>query len=369
MIEELVDNTLKLIKKPFKQLFKPQIQCLAETIVSFFFNHKRFSLREISSHLLGETNVKHKDKRFINFLDNLNINLDFWKSVVVLIFTLPNFKLNLRKHITILVDATTLKDDVWILSACISFQGRSIPIFMKTWKNPNKTYDYWKRVDIFLKELREVLPPNRKYVIVADRGFQGIEMYLILNRYKFDYIIRLTENYCVREDGDQKYIDLSLFETGYYHEIELSKKSNMKTNLAISTLKKEEGGKKKFYVMTSLKIEEAPIEEYARRMWIEETFRDLKSELGWENYTKKIPQKERLEKCTIISSISYAIQICIGSKITIPKSEEKRTSVLRRFKNAFIAQYRTISSVYKKVITSFLVGIYRNKYVFQYIKG
>ena len=369
MIEEHVDNTLKLIKKPFKQLFKPQLQGLAETIVSFFYNHKRFSIREIASHLLGDTNVKHKTKRFINFLDNLNIDIDFWKSVVILIFSLPNFKLNLRKHITILVDATTLKDDVWILSACISYQGRSIPIFMKTWKYPNKSYDYWKRVDIFLKELREILPPSRKFVIVADRGFQGIEMYLILKKYNFDYIIRLNENYYVREEGDEKYIDLSLFDAGFYFEIDLSKKSNMKTNLAISNLKKEEGGNKKFYVMTSLKNEDAPIEEYARRMWIEETFKDLKSELGWEDYTKKIPQKERLEKCTIISSISYAIQICIGSKIAIPKSEEQKTSVLRRFKNAFITQYRTISSVYKKVITSFNVGIYRNIFVFKYIKG
>lgn len=369
MIEEHVENTLKLIKKPFKHLYKPQLQGLAESIVSFFYNHNRFSIREIASHLLGDTNVKHKTKRFINFLDNLDIDIDFWKSVVILIFTLPNFKLNLRKHITILVDATTLKDDVWILSACISYQGRSIPIFMKTWKYPNKSYDYWKRVDIFLKELREILPPSRKFVIVADRGFQGIEMYLILKKYTFDYIIRLNENYYVREEGDGKYIDLSLFDAGFYLEIELSKKSNMNTNLAISTLKKEESGNKKLYVMTSLKEEDAPIEEYARRMWIEETFRDLKSELGWEKYTKKIPQKERLEKCTIISSISYAIQICIGSKIAIPKSEEQKTSVLRRFKNAFIAQYRTISSVYKKVITSFYVGIYRNMFVFSNIKG
>ena len=52
--------------------------------------------------------------------------------------------------------------------------------------------------------------------------------------------------------------------------------------------------------------------ELYSRMWIEESFRDLKQELGWEKYTEKIPSKGRLEKVVVISLISYVIGIMVG---------------------------------------------------------
>jgi hypothetical protein len=66
---------------------------------------------------------------------------------------LPGFKIRKRKYISILLNATTLKDDYWILAACISFEGRSIPIYLKMWSGANEPYDYCKRVIKFMKNI------------------------------------------------------------------------------------------------------------------------------------------------------------------------------------------------------------------------
>jgi len=52
-----------------------------------------------------------------------------------------------------------------------------------------------------------------------------------------------------------------------------------------------------------------------RQPHIEEGIKDFKSKLHWEKYTEKIPQKERLEKCIIISSLSYSLQTSLGNQL------------------------------------------------------
>ncbi|MFZ5985989.1 MAG: hypothetical protein ACOYWZ_02565, partial [Bacillota bacterium] len=77
----------------------------------------------------------------------------FGRVILRLYFVYLNFRLGKRKYISLLIDATTLKDDFWILSASISFCGRAIPVYLKIWTGVNTSYDYWDRVKEFLKGL------------------------------------------------------------------------------------------------------------------------------------------------------------------------------------------------------------------------
>jgi hypothetical protein len=67
--------------------------------------------------------------------------------------------------------------------------------------------------------------------------------------------------------------------------------------------------------------------DYKRRMWIEQTFKDLKSVLKWETYTAKFPAHRRLEKLVALSCLSYGFQLCLGTQVSVPPSEEKKTSL------------------------------------------
>jgi hypothetical protein len=363
MKNDLNKLILKLIRKPFAHLNLPVQKNLAELIVALFHNNS-FTLREISNHLNGESNVKHKLKRLIYFLDSLEINTAFWLSYVKTIFCLPYFRLKSRKHITILIDATTLKEHVWILAASISYQGRSIPIFLKTWRGVNEPYNYWSRVETFLFELKGLLPKKYKYVLIADRGFQGIKMYEIIKKISWDYVIRINNYFLIRLKNGETLIQLSLFDDGFFEDTSLGKINPMDTNIAINSKTNEEGKKSKWYLMTSLDSKETAVSEYERRMWIEETFKDLKSELKWESYTDKVPTNNRLEKCVIVSCLSYSIRLCIGLNIQIPKSEEAKTSIFKRAQNAINAQSRNVLFILSTIITNLLVNYHKFTFAF-----
>jgi len=133
------------VKQCFNCLNVSQKGNLAD-LVTAFLSHTSFALWDIASSLSGNTTTKHKHKRLVYFLDSLDINKNFWKSYALLLFSLPGFRLKRRKIITLALDATTLKADFWILAVTVSFNGRGIPLYIKTWKGAHESYDYWNRV-------------------------------------------------------------------------------------------------------------------------------------------------------------------------------------------------------------------------------
>ena len=135
------------------------------------------------------------------------------------------------------------------------------------------------------------------------------------------------------ENGDE-FIQLSLFNDGYYPEVILGKEGQTKDmNVCVNSLKTEEGLLAKWFLASNRNIgRDEMVDRYACRFWIEESFKDLKSKLHWEKYTEKIPVKERLVKCIIISSLSYALQTALGGQLHMSASEKKTTSLFNKFR-------------------------------------
>lgn len=356
----LVRQVLRVVRRVFPYLTEPRKRTLAELIVALMGPYK-FTLRDIASLLLGDTSVKHKLKRLKNFLDNFEIDRRFWRNYVKLVFTLPYFGLRKRKFITIVLDTTTLKDDFWVLGASITYRGRCIPLYIKIWREPNSPYDFWGRVFKFLRELKRLLPRDFKYELIADRGFQSVKLFDICKKLRWDYIVRINGEWMCKLPDGRYFMQLHLFEDGIYENVILGKRERYKgINLVVSSVIDEKGDKMRWFLATNLKDRERVINDYQRRMWIEESFKDLKSILKWENYTEKIPQKGRIEKLIVISLISYTLGLCVGSKVEIPPSEEKKTTLYKRFQNLIMSWSRHAEKLINLVITISCIYFWRN---------
>jgi len=362
MIDKIYPYIHKIIKKTFSYLTLPQQKSLALTI-SAFFDPPSFSLYNIASKLPLDTSNRHKHKHLIRFLDKLLINDDFWKSYITTIFLLPHIT-SRKKFLTLLIDATTLKDDVWILSASISYENRAVPIYMELWEGVNQKYDYWARVIGFVRNMRKYLPDKFSYVIIADRGFQGERLPKEFKKLKLDYIIRIGENYHIKTKNGEEWRELSLLDDGKYNEVVLGKTNSIEgVNVIVSSIKDAENKKHlKWYLMSSIKDmeKEEVVGLYAKRMWIEESFKDLKGKLRWEEYTEKLPKFDRIKKMVIISGLSYGIQLSLGSSKQVVEQRSKGESIIRGLQNAL----NGVSVKVHKIMSIFLM-VFIMKY--QYI--
>ena len=101
------------------------------------------------------------------------------------------------------------------------------------------------------------------------------------------------------------------------------------------------------------------VEKYTTRFWIEEGIKDVKSKLHLEKYTEKIPQRERLKKCIIISCLSYAIQIAVGNQMALSDSYKKRTTVFNKFRQSI----RRGTEELERIILNFIniISVYYNE--------
>lgn len=365
MDPDLAQQTYHILKRTFPQYNKYHQQTLAELMLALF-SHQRFTLRHIASRLLGTTNVKHKLKRLQNFLDKLSLNEQFWQSYVQTLFCLPYMKLRSRSTITLLIDATSLKDDVWILAASISYRGRSLPVYLRQWKGVNTSFDYWERVEGFVEQLKELLPEDLDYELIGDGGFEGARMFALCRRMGWDQVIRINGSYSIKTPGGKEFIQLSLFDDGFYRQVIIGQTHPTEgMNLAVCS---SEDSDRRWYLATNVDPEQAA-DDYARRMWIEQTFKDLKSVLKWETYTAKIPAHRRLEKLIVLSCLSYGFQLCLGTQVSLPPSEEKKTSLLQRFRHIYNSAYRKTKQIYTKMVAAFYLRHYRNSHKFANLYG
>lgn len=364
-----MDNKLflfvfKLISSTFQYLNLSQKKNLADLLVAFLYN-KSFALWEIAGGLSGETSHKHKHKRLIYFLDTLTLDTTFWKAYALTVFSLPGFKFKQRKLLTLSFDATTLKDDFWLLAVSINYQGRSIPLLIKGWADVHQPYDYWARVRETLTDLQAILPKGYAFEIVADRGFSGDTMFRICNELGIDFIVRINDSYKVKLANGTEFIQLSLFDDGYYKLEYLGQKTKSEDlHLAVTTSTHNDVPSTWYLVSNTAQGAKEMSLKYATRFWIEEGFKDLKSRLYWEKYTEKIPTKDRLHKCIVVSSLSYALQTALGNGLRMSESEREKTSIFNKFQQTFKRSTRELEHLIMKFNTIIYTYIKRAKLAF-----
>lgn len=359
---------LKLVDLTFDYISVPLRKNIADLITAFFSNTS-ITLWDLSSHLGGESTVKHKHKRLIYFLDKLELDFQFWKSFVLTLFCLPRLNLKQRNKLTIVIDATTLKDDYWLLVCSALFEGRTIPLYMKAWPHVNVRYDYWARVTEFITDLAALLPKGIGYEIVADRGFYGPKLAGLVANIGWKYVIRVNGNVMVQKKGTTNYIQLDLFDDGWYEQVCFSVAHKTTENIAVKSALTKEGETSRWFIKTNLESYEKTIQAYESRFWIEETFKDLKSKLKWETYTQKIPEKNRLVKVAAVSLLSYAIQMSLGSQIEIGDSERKKTTFLTQFRNAYQRINHKLTHIIIKYTAIITTYVKRTKIRFAYNFG
>jgi hypothetical protein len=242
------------------------------------------------------------------------------------------------------------------LAASISYRGRSIPVYLQIWKGVNVSFDYWQRVETFSRALKELLPGKYAYELIGDGGFEGARMFNLCRELGWDQGIRINGSYKIKTKAGQDFIQLHLCDGGSYRDVIVGQTNPTKGfNLAVCC---SPDFQRRWYLATSINPEQAA-EDYKRRMWIEETSKDLKSVLRWETYTAKIPTGGRLQKLIVLSCLSYAIQWCLGTQVSVPPSEEAKTSLLQRFRHIYSSAYRKTERIYTKMISAFYLRHYR----------
>jgi hypothetical protein len=303
------------------------------------------------------------DKHRIKAIDRLVGSAGLQSSVPLMYAALARLLLRGIRRPIILVDWTGADPGFAVLSAQVSFRGRGLVIFSRTFPKSRKCSPRAERE--FLEAMRAIIPPRCRPILVTDAGF--------LNQW-FDTVRALGWHFVGRLRGRmqmrvaQNWMTLESLHTlagrspRCLGTLQVSKKNTRAYRVVLSARPKRKGRKKlgrngmprrstadrqrgaaarePWVLVTSLSDPaKAVAEAYGMRMQVEETFRDLKSHrFGWSAEDIRSREPKRIDVLLLVAAFASVAMHVVGLAAADRKLQfqfqantERRRSVFSSF--------------------------------------
>ena len=324
--------------------------------VDALMTSERATLTALGRVIAKRTQPRHGIKR----MDRLLSNPKLQRELTVWFRALAQFVLGREKHAIVLLDWTQLNDELWSLAATVPFEGRSIPLLARAFKKHQVGNPAIH--EGFLRQLRGVLPADCKAVIVADGGFRPRFFSTCLDL-GFDYVIR------VRREGGVAYVEGERIPVEVLYQRASDEAQCLGGGSGYAASKHGQGGRlilapkprtahrrervkgdyerrraaEPWLLQTSFDNEPAAliVDIYAKRMQIEETFRDAKNpRFGWSLAHARTLTPKRFDVLLVLVAFAHAVLVMFGAALV-------RIGVERKLR---------ASSTNKRVLSFFSVG-------------
>jgi hypothetical protein len=277
------------------------------------------------------------DKHRIKAIDRLVGSAALQSSVPLLYAALARLLLRGIQRPVILVDWTGADPGFAVLSAKLSFRGRALSIFSRTFPKNRKCSPRAERE--FLETMRAIIPPRCKPILVTDAGFLS-EWFDTVQAQGWHFVGRLRGRKSLHVA--QTWMALERVHTLAGRRPRdlgttlISKKNTRAYRVVLSARPKRKGRKKlgrnglprrstadrqrgaaarePLVLVTSLADPTRVIvEAYNMRMQIEETFRDLKSHrFGWSAEDIRSKEPKRIDVLLLVAAFASVAMHIVG---------------------------------------------------------
>lgn len=279
----------------------------------------RISLASLGRQVHATTTVKHRIKRAWRFIANDRVEPTIAMTGVVQRLLRKHPK---RKPLLISLDWTDLRG-MQTLVAAANLQGRAVPL---AWASCVKhVYDGHRSRNAFeqalLMMLRQMIPRHVKVVLLADRGFGRTELGRFCQLHHFHYIIRIQPKVMVRFNDQPVRLDRYPIRKGCSETLRnvLYRSHDPLRQHVVIRWKKglPKRRDEPWYLMTDLAGDGYTArrisELYAKRMSIEQLFRDSKNKRsGWALRDTGLTRPDRLDRLILILALAYLLLIGVG---------------------------------------------------------
>lgn len=298
---------LRWLEREVKPMRQSRRKTLAALVASLLAGGKA-GVIGIARHMRGTALDKHKIKRVYRFLRNPAVEVDSVAQVLL------RWAVGNRPRVMILLDWTDVGPYQQLVAA-VPLSGRAIPICALT---VGKRGEGIRRTAerAMMRKLASWIPAGVQRVVIADRGFDGGQWMAWLQKQGWDYVIRVRGRVEVNSPRYQGFLE-ALWRSPARRTLDLgwawyNENGNVRTRI-ISCW--HPGQKEPWHIATTLEdLHPAQILRlYGHRMWIEETFRDLKNRRwGMSLRGVRLSRPERYQRLFVVLALTYFFAAAAG---------------------------------------------------------
>lgn len=224
-----------------------------------------------------------------------------------------------RKALRVALDWTEFDRDGQITIALylLTRHGRATPLLWKTVKKSDLKARQGEYEDAIVGRLHELLEPDVRVTLLADRGFGDQARYEHLDRLGFSFVIRFRENILVESaDGTSKTAAEWVPTNGRAKHLRKARVTADRSQIGAVICVKSAGMAQAWCLATN-RTDLSPtevVELYGRRFTIEETFRDQKDlRFGMGLSSTHIKDPARRDRLLMLAAFAQGLLTLLGA--------------------------------------------------------
>ena len=233
-------------------------------------------------------------------------------------------------EIELIMDQTDLDDRFPLLFVAVTFRKRAIPILWRLL--PHEGCSGFAEQKKLLDQVAKWLPKDTKIVVYADREYGSAALFDWLDKKGWFFVIRMKKDiWCKMACGrlfQIQEIPLGRGQINFEDAVFLCALPTLRLSLNCgwSSLDPKD---EPWYLLTNLPVGKDILNRYARRFWIEEMFRDFKTQ-GFRLDQTQLELGKRVSVLVMCVCIAYAWTMFLGTTL---ENEGKRREIDRPTKH------------------------------------
>ena len=305
-------------------------------LLSGLYESRSVHLSKIAEKIPGAAYLPSLTRRIRRLLDNPAIRVREWYEPIArtILERLAD------REIRLIVDGSQVGFGHQLLLVAIAYRRRAIPLAW-TWVKSRRGHSSVHKQKALLAYIHGLIPAESKVLLVGDAEFGEVEVQKLLQKWDWKYVLRQKGRYLLLQKGQSLYqrLDSLVSTPGHSQWLEeglLTAKYAYSVNFWAYW---KPGEKEPWLLATNLTSPQATRRAYFRRMWIEETCGDLKSN-GFDLESTHLRHFLRLSRLTLAVVLLYVWLVAFGSQVIksgqrflVDRSDRRDYSIFRIGRN------------------------------------
>ena len=276
------------------------------------YQSRSVHLSRVAGKIPGPAKLLSTTRRLSRFLDNSAIRVREWYEPVAREWLETQFQH--MGEIRLIFDGTKIGFGHQLLIVCLAYRKRAIPIAW-TWVKHVKGHSTAAKQLALLAYVRQLIPAGAAVFLVGDCEFGAVAVLHQLGRWHWFCVLRQKTDTGVWLNDKRGWQTFGSYIHGPGESIWLGRgcltaKKIYPVNLLVHW---NVGEKEPWCLATNLPDRRLALAYYARRMWIEEMFGDLKKH-GFDLECTMLRHFERLSRLTLAVALLYVWLVSIGTR-------------------------------------------------------
>jgi len=250
-------------------------------------------------------------RRLTRFLANPAVNVRAWYRPVAERLLAP-FS---GREVRLIIDSTKVGFGYQLLMVAIAYRRRALPLAW-CWVKGTRGHSSPTKQLALLAYVRSFLPPKTRVLLVGDAEFGSVAVLQQLEKWHWSYVLRQRGNTLVQlaTKGAWRRFDSLVCAPGdmaWCPGSRLTAKWAHPTHLLVYWAPGEDDP---WLLTTNASQARLTLQAYRRRMWLDETFGDLKGH-GFDLETTHLRHFLRLSRLTLAVCYLYVWLVTLGSQV------------------------------------------------------